>query len=319
MSGVVSTPLRIGGYQGAQSILTRSVRDLADRLNLHDADWCVQTEDDVTASGESATMLFRSVDGGDRQICYVASGYLAARVPALTVLDLPFSVADRKAALRALDGVAGSFLTSAVQEHTGYKVLGFWDNGFRHITNRVRAIRCVRDCEGLSVRTLDSAVYRDALAAMGLRPRTTDVQELLRVVRTGEVDAQENPLTNFVNFELWRHHPYVSLTGHFFGVLLLVCNRAWFAGLSAARQRALMDAARHSTRLQRELAAREDAALTQYLAERGIQVLGQHELDLDSMRQATRAIAERERKLLAPELVHAYLDQVGGSKSGQGV
>lgn len=313
MRGVVSPPLRIAGYQGAQSILTRSMRDLADRLSVHDADWCIQTEDDITASGESAATLFRSVDGGERQVCYMASGYLAARVPALAALDLPFSVTDRQAALRALDGAAGAFLTSAVQEHTGYKVLGFWDNGFRHITNGVRAIRCVRDCEGLSVRTLDSAVYRDALAAMGFRPRTTDVKELLRVVRMREVEAQENPLTNFVNFELWRHHPYVSLTGHFFGVLILVCNRVWFAGLSAARQEALIDAARHSTRLQRELAAREDAALTQYLASQGIQVLEQRDLDLASMRQATRPIVERERKRLAPQLVHAYLDQVGGN------
>ena len=65
---------------------------------------------DVTATGEKASDLFASVEAGQRQLAYMASGYLSARVPELAVLDLPFSVQDRAAALAALDGHAGDLL-----------------------------------------------------------------------------------------------------------------------------------------------------------------------------------------------------------------
>ncbi len=66
---------------------------------------------------------------------------------------------------------------------------------------------------------------------------TTDVKDLVRAVETGAVQAQENPLTNLISFGLWRHHRHVSLSGHCFGVLLLVCPRDWYESLPAAAAR----------------------------------------------------------------------------------
>jgi TRAP-type C4-dicarboxylate transport system substrate-binding protein len=301
--------VRMAGYQRSGSILTRSLRDMAQRLAATDSGWDLQVEDDVTMAGETAGSLFQSVDGGQRQICYMASGYLAGRVPSLGVLDLPFTVSDRQRALHALDTDAGAHLSADIARQSGYEVLGYWDNGFRHLTNGVRPIRTVADCVGLRLRTLNSALYREVLAAMGFKSMTTDVKDLVRVVAQREVDGQENPLTNFVNFELWRHHPYVSLTGHFFGVLLLVCHRAWFTALSDEQQAQVREAARHASVLQRELAAGEDAAAMQLLAQHGVSVLGPDALDMDSMRDATRAIVDRERAALDPALVASYLDR----------
>lgn len=301
--------VHLAGYQGAGSILTRALRDMAQRLAAAGMPWDLQCEDNVTASGETASSLFQSVDTGRREVCYIASGYLASRVPSLGVLDLPFTVADRHAALQALDAEAGACLAADVARETGYQVLGFWDNGFRHLTNGVRPIRKLADCAGLRIRTLDSALYREVLAALGLLPVTTDVKDLVRVVAEREVDAQENPLTNFVNFDLWRYHAHVSLTGHFFGVLLLVCHRSWFEALTPEQQMLVRDAARQATRLQRELAASEDAAAMRLLAQHGIAVLGPDQMDIASMRDATRAIVARERAALDPDLVRCYLDR----------
>jgi len=302
--------VRMAGYQGSGSILTRSVLALKDELATHGNGWDIQVEQNVTTTGETSASMFRSIDIGSRQIGYFASGYLSARVPELAALDLPFCVQDRHTALRALDGSAGRQLASALEKKTGYKVLGYWDNGFRHVSNSLRPIHNMQDCKGLRIRTLDSAVYRDALAALGFAPITSDVKDLGRLVQSGEVDAQENPLTNFANFGLWQYHPHVSMTGHFFGVLLLVCNREWFKGLHAGRQEELLNAAEHATALQRQLAAGEDEALTKQLSARGIQILARESLDIHSMRQATRFIVDRQRKYLPPQLVRAYLDQV---------
>lgn len=300
-------PTLMAGYQGAGSILTASLRALAQGLEAAGWDGGVELRPDVTQTGESAASLFASLEQGARHLGYMASGYLSHRVPELDVLDLPFAVSDRTQALAALDSDAGQRLRQAVERATGLRVLAFWDNGFRHVSNALRPLRSPADCQGLVIRTLDSAAYREALSALGFQPMTTDVKDLVRVVETGVVQAQENPLTNLLSFALWRHHPHVSLTGHFFGVLLLVCPRAWHEALSMAQREVLDTAVAEATCTQRTLARRQDEEALAALRTQGVQVLQAQEMDLPAMRQATAALRQRLRERLPSELVQAYL------------
>jgi len=301
--------LVMAGYQGETSILTAGLRALAQGLQAAGWEGALDLVPDVTRSGERAASLFASLEQGSRHVGYMASGYLSARVPELDVLDLPFAVDDRHRALKALDGEAGQLLKVAVERATGLRVLAFWDNGFRHISNALRPLRTPADCKGLVIRTLDSAAYREALAALGFQPVTTDVKDLVHAVQTGAVQAQENPLTNLISFALWPHHPYVSLTGHFFGVLLLVCPRAWHEGLSPMQRERLGQAVAQGTGTQRALAERQDTEALAALQSHGVQVLTAQALDMTAFRAATQGQARRLCERLPPALVQAYLPQ----------
>ena len=298
----------LGGYQGSGSILSASLTSLEQSLKACELFGPITTALDVTAQGETAGQLFQSVNLGTRQICYAASGYLTAYASDLAALDLPFTVKNREAALAALDHSAGQWLSDQLGQNSSFKVLGFWDNGFRHISNSVRPLRTPTDMQGLKIRTLDSAIYRESLNALGFTAVTTDVSELKRVLKSGEVQAQENPLTNYNNFKIYENHPYVSLTGHFFGVLLLVCNRQWFDSLSAKQQHAVDAAAARATQQQRTLAAQQDSALLTELAQRGVQIISSSDLDMGAMRSVTAHIIERERQTLSKPMVQHYLD-----------
>lgn len=297
--------VELAGYQGAGSVHTRALEGLASRLAL--AGFAPQVEADVTASGSTARAMFDAVERGKGpHLCYVASGYLTERVPALDLLDLPFQVSDRARALAALDGSVGEALSRVVSATTGQRVLAYWDNGFRHLSNRIRPVREVADCKGLVVRTLDSRVYQETLRAMGMTPVVTDVLDLQAAVASGRVDAQENPLTNFRLFELWRHHPFVSLTGHLFGVALLVCNRAWFESLPENAAERLEEAVVRTTAVQRNLAAAEDAVILERLAGLGVSVIEPGGADRASFIEACRALVQREAMQLDPDLLAAY-------------
>ena len=298
----------LGGYQGSGSILSASLTSLEQSLKACELFGPITTALDVTAQGETAGQLFQSVNLGTRQICYAASGYLTAYASDLAALDLPFTVKNREAALAALDRSAGQWLSDQLGQNSSFKVLGFWDNGFRHISNSVRSLRSPTDMQGLKIRTLDSAIYRESLNALGFTAVTTDVSELKQVLKSGEVQAQENPLTNYNNFKIYENHPYISLTGHFFGVLLLVCNRQWFDSLSAKQQHAVDAAAAMATQQQRTLAAQQDSALLTELAQRGVQILSSSDLDMGAMRSVTAHIIERERQILSKSIVQHYLD-----------
>jgi TRAP-type transport system periplasmic protein len=300
--------LRLGGYQGRASILTAGLSRFAEALDAEAGEaFRIDRVDDVTAEGTPARALFGGIESGEFDVGYVASGYLTARVPALGVIDLPFSQTDRRAAYAALDGAAGAMLREAVEGATGYRVLGFWDNGFRHLTNRVRPIRAPSDCAGLVVRTLDNRIYGETMAAMGLTPVVTDVKELREAVATGRVDAQENPLTNAVVFELFRHHPHLSMTAHLFGVVLLLANRGWLDALPRPLDAAVARAASAATAEQRRLAERQDVVALDRLRAEGVAVVAGDGLDLAGFRQACRGVVERERARLDPGLVAAYL------------
>jgi TRAP-type C4-dicarboxylate transport system substrate-binding protein len=166
-----------------------------------------------------------------------------------------------------------------VARRTGFRVLAFWDNGVRHISNRVRPIRKPADCAGLRIRTLDNAMHQAYFRRVGFEPVFLDVKDLPRAVADGRVDAQENPLTNIVNFELHRHHRHVSLTGHLFGVALLLVNRGRFDSWPVEFRAALRDAAAAATAAQRSEAIREDDVCFDLLRADGVAIVPPDAID----------------------------------------
>jgi TRAP-type transport system periplasmic protein len=283
--------VRLGGYQSETSILTRALRQLGAELSrMPAASWDVEVVRDVTTQGKRAVDLLTMVEEGSFSICYFASSYLTQRIPSLARFDEPFAVTDRARLFRDLDGDQGARLAEEISGRTGYRVLGYWDNGFRHISNRLRPIRHPDDCRGMRIRTLDNAGYRKALAAVGFTPRVIDVKDLVRAVESGEVDAQENPLTNTVHFGLHRTHKHLTLTSHFHGVALLLANLAWFEALAPAVQSAVLAASSSATAAQRRFAVDEDTVCLQRLRDDGVTIVAATEVDVAAFRAAVARI-----------------------------
>ena len=242
--------------------------------------------DSIVATGRKAADLLAMVESGELDGCYFASSYLAARVPALGMFDQPFQAGAREQVFAGLDGDAGTELAERVAAATAYRVLGWWDNGIRHISNAVRPIRTPADCVGLRLRTLDNAQHQAAFRRLGFQPMFVDVADLPRAVAERTVDAQENPLTNLVNFNIHSHHRHVSLTGHLLGIALLLVNRARYDALPDESRRALDAAAGESEVHQRALAVAEDAECLRLLADAGVTVIGPDAIDLQAFRAA---------------------------------
>lgn len=251
--------IRFGGYQPPASVHSRAAAVLARALAARLGGAVrFDLDGDVVASGRPAADLLALVERGQLTMCYFSTSYLARRVPELALLDLPFVLDRREQAYALLDGALGSLLADRLEATTGYRVLGYWDNGFRHLTNRVRPIRAPADCQGLRIRTLASELHRAVFERLGFEPVTLDVKDLLAAVRSGTIDAQDNPLTNIYHFEIHRYHRYLTLSAHFFGVAALLCHAASYHGWPGEVRRAVEEAAREAEAAQRAMAAAED-------------------------------------------------------------
>lgn len=299
--------IRFGGYQPDRSVHTRAARVLGEALRARLGNTIeFQLTAQIMTTERAAADLLAMTESGELEMCYFASSYLAARVPELSVLDLPFEGADRAAIWRRLDGEAGRLIKAAVARRTGYRVLAFWDNGIRHISNGVHAIRRPEDCNGLWIRTLDNAFHQAVFAALGFRPRFLDVKDLGEAVRTRAIDAQENPLTNLVNFDLHKTHRFVSLTGHFFGIALLLGNAAAMKRSSDAERQALEEAVAEATITQRHLAAAEDEDCLHLLEADGVEVATAGQIDLAAFRARVEPVVAAETRNLDPALLAAW-------------
>ena len=282
--------LHFAGYQPARSVHTRALHALRDGVARRAGrDLRIAVTGSIVAAGHKASDLLRLVATGEVDGCYFASSYLAASVPSVGNFDRPFEAGPRDAVFGGLDSATGAALAHDIARATAYRVLGWWDNGIRHISNAVRPIRTPADCAGLRLRTLDNAQHQAAFRRLGFLPIFIDVADLSRAVADRTVDAQENPLTNIVNFGLHTHHAHVSLTGHLVGVAPLLANHARYAALPAELQHVLAEASAESVAVQGRLALAEDEACLRILAKAGVAVLEPDAIDMHGFSAAVSA------------------------------
>jgi TRAP-type transport system periplasmic protein len=295
--------IRVGGYQGEGSVHTRALRAFAaDAGRRLGAGWRVEVTANVSDLGHNAADRLAMVADRRLELCYFNSSYLAEQVPSLALFDVPFVLTARDHIYRQLDGEIGRRLGADVAAATPYRLLDFWDNGFRHISNRAHPIHTPQDCRGLKLRIVASPLHEEVFAALGFVPVVVDVKDLVAAVTGLAVDAQENPLTNLVNFNLHRVHRHVSLTSHFFGVALVLANRAWLEGLDDEAQAAVTAAMAQATAQQRAFAIAEDAQCLALLQQDGVAIVPASAIDLAAFRSAVAPIVERELARLAPPL-----------------
>ncbi len=297
---MVAIDMRFGGYQGPASVHSRALEVVKREVESPLGEAVrIEIEGNVVAAGRKAADLLTMVGSGELTLCYFSTSYLGARVPEFAVLDLPFLVDDRAKAYAALDGRLGTLLAERLASCSDYRILGFWDNGFRHVSNRVGPIRRPQDCQGLRIRTLSSELHVRTFEMLGFEPVTLDVRELVSAVRRGAVDAQDNPLTNIRNFGILDHHRWITLTGHFLGFAALLCHAPSYESWPHDVRMAVDAAVATATQAQREFAAAEDAAV---LAE------------IDPARNEIIHLSDDERVAFAAAvapLVHEWRERVG--------
>jgi TRAP-type C4-dicarboxylate transport system substrate-binding protein len=305
--------IRIAGYQDGRSVHTRAVR-LMIRALLERIGGGVEVHfvENIAEQGRKAADLLDLVRSGDLDLCYFSSSYLTRRVPALGILDIPFQFMERERTRAQLSGRLGAALKQAIATRTEYEALSFWDNGLRNLSNSKRPIRMPEDCSGLRIRTLPSAGYHETFRALGMEPVTIDVADMVLAIAEGKVDAQENPLTNIQLFGLQRYHPFVTMTRHFHGIAVVLCNaRSWNSWPGDIRS-ALDAAVSESTAAQWRLASDEERECQSALEAQGVSIIELSEAARLAFKLAVRGVVEKGYAALPPEL-SSLLD--GGAAS----
>jgi TRAP-type C4-dicarboxylate transport system substrate-binding protein len=207
-------------------------------------------------------------------LAYQSTSYLTERVPELEFADLPFLFASLEEARAAMDGRFGTYMSRVIEQRVpGYKMLGYFENGYRHVSNRLRSVHLPADMKGLSIRSLPSQMHARTYALLGAKPMIMDLKPAIAQITAGELDAQENPLANTVDYGVHKFHKFHTLTGHSYLSRGIYCHRASFESWPAALRGAMMEAVREAVLVQRELAVREEEIAEKAIKDAGGEVV----------------------------------------------
>jgi TRAP-type C4-dicarboxylate transport system substrate-binding protein len=296
--------MKFGGYGPPSTHFSRGMKVIGDRLAARFGDRvAIEYLWNVMDEGLRPTDIHEFVSRGTLTLGYLSTSSLADAVPEVGVTDLPFLFASEEEARGAMDGALGRFLTQRMeQQHPGFRVLGYFENGFRHISNRLHPIRSPADMKGMRMRALDSEVQARSLALLGAVPFRMGLQEAIKAMTAGEVDAQENPFANTVTYGVHKLHKFHTASHHFYISRGIFVNRAAFDAWPDDIREAMRGAVRESVAAQRGFAVAEEAESRRIIEASGGAVIDLTDAERAAFVAAVQPVYDEARKTCGDEL-----------------
>lgn len=286
----------------------------ADTYHMHKA-WVKFKEIVETESNKEITVDIypNGQVGGDRELTEaVQSGIvdmtapvvevMAGWDPAFSVPGLPYTFADRDAALDALNGEFGQRLLDKA-EIFGLKGLGWMENGIRNITSNNVAVHNPEDLAGIKIRTMQVEAHMDAFKAMGANPTPMSFNEVYSALQQGVVDAQENPLGHIYSSRFYEVQDYLTLSGHVYSTHMVLTNPDFYASLEDSERELIDSALERAIDYQQEVIASEEQEQLAAIKAAGVKVVNLTPEELEKFQKITAPIRDKYTKLVEQDLM----------------
>jgi len=250
--------IRMGGYGPPSTGFSKSLKLIGDKLGAQFGnDVKIEYVFNIMDHGHKAEDILTLVENGEITLGYQSSSYLTDRVPELGFVDLPFLFSSNAQARAAMDGTLGEFLARKTEGRINYRILGWFENGFRHISNRLQPIHRPADMAGMKIRVLPSEIHRRTFELLGAVAMRIDLTEAIAMIKAGTLDAQENPLANTVIYGVHKFHKFHTLSNHFYISRPIFLHRPSFESWPDRLKRAMQSAVSEAVAYQRKLAVEE--------------------------------------------------------------
>jgi tripartite ATP-independent transporter DctP family solute receptor len=267
-------PIRMGGYGPPTTGFSKALKLIGDKLQVQFGDRiAVDYVWNIMDHGHKAEDILTLVENGEMTLGYQSSSYLTDRVPELGFVDLPFLFSSNAQARAAMDGALGQYLARRTEERIGYRILGWFENGFRHISNRLRPVHVPADLKGMKIRVLPSEIQKRTFELLGAVAMRMDLTEAIAMIKAGTLDAQENPLANTVTYGVHKFHKFHTLTYHFYISRPIFLHRASFDVWPDDLKRAMRAAVTEAVAFQRKLAVEEHEQSRKIIEEAGCEIV----------------------------------------------
>lgn len=256
-----------------------------------------------------------ALQGGTIEMTVLNAGLLATQVKEMAVFDLPFLFANAEEADAIADGPLGQALLARLTDK-GLVGLGYWDLGFRNLTNSKRPVTRLEDIAGLKIRVVQSPIYVDLFSALGANATPMPFPEVYTALEQKAIDGQENPVTLIRTSKFNEVQKHLALTRHTFNPQVLLVSRKFWDGLSPDERKLFSEAAAEATAYQRKVNRTFDAESLAELKKAGMQVTEIAPAELARLRDKVRPVVDKHSAKIGAETVQAVMAELAKLRKG---
>ena len=257
-----------------------------------------------------------AVQGGTIEMSVLNSGILQSLSREFAVFDFPFLFANPAEADAVTDGAFGKGLHAKLAEKNLIG-LGFWDLGFRNITNSKHPITKVEDIAGLKLRVIQSPIYVDMFSALGANPTPLAWPEVYSALEQKAVDGQENPNTTIRSAKLNEVQKHLAQTRHVYNPQSLIFSKKLWDKLSADEKKIIADAATEATTYERQVSRQQASEAIEELKKSGMQVTEIAPAELQRMRDKVKPVIDKYSAQVGPDTVKALYAEIAKVRGGK--
>ena len=250
-----------------------------------------------------------ALQGGVQEMLVASTTSLNGIVKEFGLLDFPFLFANPKQADAMVDGPLGKALATKLPEK-GVVVLGFFDLGFRNVTNSKRPIMKGSDLEGLKLRVIPNPVFLETFKTFNANPLPMPFAELYGALESKAVDGQENPFAVIASSKFYEVQKYVSGTNHVYATNPIQISKRFWDRLSAAEQKIIQEAATEAQNWQRVVSREVSSKALGELTAKGMVYNDVPPAELAKMRAAVRPVYEKFSGAYDPAIVNLFKSEL---------
>jgi tripartite ATP-independent transporter DctP family solute receptor len=250
-----------------------------------------------------------ALQGGVQEMSAPATTSLAGIVKEFGLIDFPFAVSSFAQADALLDGPFGQALLARLPEK-GLVALGYWDLGFRNVTNSKRPITRPEDLDGLKIRVIPNPVFLETFKALKANPVPMPFAELYGALESKAVDGQENPFAVILSNKFYEVQKYVSATNHVYAANIILVSKKFWDKLSPAEQKIMSEAADEARGYQRQVSRAAAQRAVGDLKSKGMQYNDVAASEQERMRLAASPVTDRFAATYDQSIVKLYRDEL---------
>ncbi|UCF91500.1 MAG: TRAP transporter substrate-binding protein [Desulfobacterales bacterium] len=216
----------------------------------------------------------------------LTAGAIATVSPAFGVFDMPYLIRDRNHIRRIEKEIIWPVLDRVAQKN-GYKIIGVWEYGFRHIINSARSVRSPYDLKGMRLRTQNSKWVVNMFERFGANPVTMPSAEVYYAIQAGVIQGQEATLAAMVDTRIYEVQKYLSLSKHVYTPAFLLMGLDRWNSLSERDRRVLLESAMEARDFNYAESERTEKTALDLMMSRGVEIT---EVDREAFFEVSKSI-----------------------------
>ncbi len=225
----------------------------------------------VRVAVHPASSLFRqgtelpAMQRGNLEMATPVMPELEAQLPEYGALGAAYVFRDVDHMLATFRGPIGQEFSEAVAQRMGLVILDTGYLGTRTVNLRTdKQIRVPADLAGVKMRMPPGAGFQAIARALGATAVSMPITEVYLALKTGAIDAQDNPVNLTRDWKFQEVTAQVILTKHLVQPVFVAIAKPFFDRLTADQQAELRSAARAATarQIQQSIADEQDAITT---------------------------------------------------------